>query len=66
MSETKKSGAEKAVDRAEDKARTKLIAAIDAWERVRRAQHSLAGDACHDLDAVSEARSHLIRLAVAP
>jgi hypothetical protein len=54
MEERKKSGAEKAVDRAEAKARDKMLDAIAAWIPMRRAQHELAKDVCADLDAAAE------------
>jgi len=50
--ERKKSGAEKAIDRAEVKARAKVLAAIKAWAPVRSAQNALADIANEDDVAV--------------
>jgi hypothetical protein len=44
MEERKKSGAEKAIDRAEARARDKASAAIAAWQPLRLAQLALEND----------------------
>jgi hypothetical protein len=43
MSEAKKRGASAAVDREEAKARAKMVAAIDAWVPLRKAQNAITG-----------------------
>jgi hypothetical protein len=54
MSEQKKSGLEKQIDRAEKKARERMRVLIVEWQRVRGAQHELARDLATDLDASSD------------
>lgn len=58
--ERKKSGAEKAIDKAEAKARHKLITSLGTWSRIRSAQRELSGGPCEDL-AMGEDLAHKLR-----
>jgi hypothetical protein len=58
----RKSGAEKAIDRKEARARADLIDALMAWEPWRRAQHEVADitDTVEDIDAAVDLRARLL------